>query len=110
MTPARTKSAPPPWQTPQRSTASSTPPPKPRAACASYPGDDLDLRFGVLPIMLPVPCGIDIPQAHPVNEPFPDSVIAASPFLETWRRAALWTLERDDGRSATTEDRCSTSP
>jgi hypothetical protein len=71
----------------------------PSNARLHYEGAEPDLRFGVLPLMPPVPCGINIPTQHRVHEPFPPEVVAAAPFLEVWRLAASWTISNNDGRS-----------
>ena len=61
--------------------------------------DGTDLRFGVFPLMPPVPCGVNIPPAHPLQLPFPEDVIETAPFLEEWRRAAAWTVRLNNGLS-----------
>jgi hypothetical protein len=49
--------------------------------------------------MPPVPCGVNIPPAHPLHLPFPEDVIETAPFLEEWRRAAAWTVRLNNGLS-----------
>jgi hypothetical protein len=61
--------------------------------------DRIDLRFGVFPLMPPVPCGLNIPPAHPLQHPFPEDVIETAPFLEEWCRAAAWTVRLNKGLS-----------
>jgi hypothetical protein len=61
--------------------------------------DGIDLRFGVFPLMPPVPCGVNIPPAHSLHHRFPEDVIKTAPFLEEWRRAAAWTVRLNNGLS-----------
>jgi hypothetical protein len=52
----------------------------PSLLCLDF--DGIHLRFGAFPLMPSVPCGVNIPPAHPLQLPFPEDVIETAPFLE----------------------------
>jgi hypothetical protein len=47
-------------------------------------------RFAVLPVLLPIPCGLDIPPGHPVDKPFHWFTKDHFVEIESWRRAMEW--------------------
>jgi hypothetical protein len=52
--------------------------------------DHLDTHFTLFPILLPIPCGVDMPNVHPLGQPFSPELVTHFPALEDWRLATQW--------------------
>jgi hypothetical protein len=54
--------------------------------------DHPDAHFAVFPVLLPIPCGVDMPNVHPLGEPFSSALVANFLALEDWRIATNWCM------------------
>jgi hypothetical protein len=62
-------------------------------------GSEIEMCFAVLPVLLPIPRGINIPTPHPLKDSFEQDVLEVFPVIETWRLAMQWQEEMMGGLS-----------
>jgi hypothetical protein len=55
--------------------------------------------FTVVPLILPIPLGFDVPESWPLNDPFPATLTAVLPEVEHWRQSLAYLRTHNESQS-----------